>query len=151
MLERLGEHYRANIDTRFIRTALLQVSLEKSQWDLIDSLTKADQLRFQGYMLENLYIQLAAARKLASLARRDLVPNIRNRVAAVGSSTGPERVLRDMAVNAFESNVEIFSQMIDQIFATLVKLDSADRKNGRRPLCTQMPELADLLLTLQEQ
>jgi hypothetical protein len=99
-------------------------------------------------MLGTLYSQLAAAAKLTSLARRDLVPNIRNRVMVLGSNSGPERILRDMAVNAFESNMDIFVQMINQIFAALVELDKADRKNGRRPLYTQMPELVDLMGTL---
>jgi hypothetical protein len=148
MVERLGEHYRANIDTRFIRNALLQLPLEKKQWDLIEDLTNANQPRFQGFMLSTLYRQLAAVAKLISLARRDLVPNIRNRVAVLGSSSGPERILRDMAVNAFGTNMDIFMQMTNQIFAALVELDKADRKNGRRPLYTQMPELIDLMGTL---
>jgi hypothetical protein len=150
MVEKLGEHYRANIDTRFIRTALLQLSLEKSQWDLIEVLTRPNQLLFQGCMLEDLYLRLGAAGKLASMARRDLVPNIRNRVSAVGSNSGSERVLRDMAVNAFGTNVEIFAQMIAQLFATLVKLDKADRGNGRRPLYPQIPELVDLIRNLPQ-
>jgi hypothetical protein len=149
MVERLGEHYRSNIDTRFIRNALLQIPLEKNQWDLIEDLTSANQPRFQGYMLGTLYRQLAAAAKLASLARRDMVPNIRNRVSIIGSSSGPERILKDMAVNAFGSNVDIFSQMVNQIFTALVEIDKADRKNGRRPLYTQMSELVDLMNTLQ--
>jgi hypothetical protein len=148
MVEKLGEHYRTNIDTRFIRNALLQLSLEKKQWDLIEDLTSASQHHFEGFMLGTLYRQLAAAAKLTSLARRDLVPNIRNRVTVLGSNSGPERILRDMAVNAFETNVDILVQMTNQIFAALVELDKADRKNGRRPLYTQMPELVDLMGTL---
>jgi hypothetical protein len=146
MVEKLGEHYRANIDTRFIRSALLQISLEKSQWDLIEDLTSASQLHFQGFMLENLYRQLAAAAKLVFLVRRDLLPNIRNRVLAISSD--PDRVLRDMAVNAFGANIDIFEQMINQIFAALVEMDKEDRKNSRRPLYVQMPELVDLIKTL---
>jgi hypothetical protein len=149
MVEKLGEHYRANIDTRFIRNALLQIPLEKNQWDLIEDLTNANQPRFQGFMLGTLYRQLAAAAKLGFLARRDLVPNIRNRVSIMGSGSGPERILRDMAVNAFGTNVDIFAKMVTQIFAAVVEMDKADRKNGRRPLYTQMPELVDLLSTIQ--
>jgi hypothetical protein len=149
MVEKLGEHYRANIDTRFIRNALLQIPLEKNQWDLIEDLTSPSQLHFQSYMMGTLYRQLAAAAKLASLARRDLVPNIRNRVSIIGSSSGSERILKDMAVNAFGTNIDIFAQMVNQIFATLVEIDKADRKGGRRPLYTQMPEIVDLMSTLQ--
>jgi hypothetical protein len=148
MVEKLGEHYRTNIDTRFIRNALLQIPLEKNQWDLIEDLTNANQPRFQGFMLGTLYRQLAAAARLGFLARRDLVPNIRNRVSVMGSGSGPERILRDMAVNAFGTNVDIFVQMVNQIFAALVEMDRADRKNGRHPLYTQMSELVDLMSTL---
>jgi hypothetical protein len=148
MVERLGEHYRANIDTRFIRTALLQIPLEKNQWDLVEDLTKVDQLRSQGYVLENLYRELAAAAKLVSVARRNLLPNIRNRAMAVGSGSGSDRILRDMAVNAFGTNIDIFEKMVQEIFAVLVQMDKADQKHGRRPLYNQMPELADLVGTL---
>jgi hypothetical protein len=54
-----------------------------------------------------------------------------------------------MAVNTFGSNIEIFEQMINQIFAALVEMDKEYRKNGRRPLYIQMPELVDLIKTLQ--
>ncbi|MDR0451677.1 MAG: hypothetical protein LBH15_01380 [Treponema sp.] len=148
MVERLGEHYRANIDTRFIRTALLQIPLEKNQWDLVEDLTKVDQLRSQGYVLENLYRELAAAARLVSVARRNLLPNIRNRVLTVGSGSGSDRILRDMAVNAFGTNMDIFEKMVQEIFAALVQMDKADHKHGRRPLYNQMPELADLVGTL---
>jgi hypothetical protein len=149
MVEKLGEHYRANIDTRFIRTALLQIPLEKNQWDLVEDLTKVDQLRSRGYVLENLYREIAAAARLVSLARRNLLPNIRNRVPAAGSASGPERILRDMAVNAFGTNIDILEKMVNQIFAALVEMDKSNRKNGRRPLYIQMPELVDLIGTLQ--
>ncbi|MDR1411089.1 MAG: hypothetical protein LBI91_02650 [Spirochaetaceae bacterium] len=148
MVEKLGEHYRANIDTRFIRTALLQIPLDKNQWDLVEDLTKEDQLRFQGYVLENLYRELAATARLVSLARRNLIPNIRNRVSLSGSGSGSDRILRDMAVNAFGTNVDILEKMVKEIFAALVQMDKADQKHGRRPLYSQMPELADLIGTL---
>ncbi|MDR1352859.1 MAG: hypothetical protein LBK05_06210 [Treponema sp.] len=148
MVEKLGEHYRTNIDTRFIRTALLQIPLDKNQWDLVEDLTKADQLRFRGYVLENLYRELAAAAKLASLARRNLLPNIRNRISVLGSGSASDRILRDMAANAFGTNVDILEKMVKEIFTALVQTDKADQKHGRRPLYAQMPELADLIGTL---
>ena len=54
-----------------------------------------------------------------------------------------------MVVIAFGTNIDIFAQMVNQTFAALVEIDKADRKSGRRPLYTQMPEIVDLMSTLQ--
>jgi hypothetical protein len=142
LVERLGEHYRTNISNRFIRPALLQLPLEKQSWDLIEILTeKIEQYRYQGFHLDELYRQIIAAARFVSLTRRELAPSLRARLS--GGSSGPDKVLRDMAVNNFASNLQVFADLVNELYVTLVELDKADAK-GRRPAYLSIPELQDI-------
>ncbi|MCL2472427.1 MAG: hypothetical protein FWF26_02010 [Treponema sp.] len=143
LVERIGEHYRTNISNRFIRPALLQLPLEKQSWDLLEVLTeKIEQFRYQGFLLDELYHQIVACARFISLARRDLVPNLRNRLSSSGSSSS-DRVLREMAVNNFASNLQVFADLVNELYVNLVELDKQDSK-GRRPLYMSIPELHDI-------
>jgi hypothetical protein len=143
LIERIGEHYRTNISNRFIRPALLQLPLENQCWDLIEDLIeKVDQFGYQGYHLDELYRQIAAAARFVALARRELVPGLRNRQDLAGVS-GPDKVLRDMAVNNFASNLQLFADLLNELFIRLVELDKLESK-GHMPLYAQMPELHDI-------
>jgi hypothetical protein len=142
LIERIGEHYRSNISNRFIRPALLQLPLEKQSWDLIEILTeKTEQYQYQGFHLDELYRQIAAAARFVALTRRELVPTLRNRLG--GGSSGPDKVLRDMAVNNFASNLQLFADLVNELYINLVELDKVDAK-GRRPLYMQIPEMFDI-------
>jgi hypothetical protein len=142
VIENIGEHYRTNISNRFIRPALLQLPLDNQSWDLIEILTeKVEQFRYQGFHLDELYRQIAAAGRFVALARRELAPGIRARLS--GGSSGPDKVLRDMAVNNFASNLQVFADLVNELFIRLVELDKADAK-GRRPAYLSMPELQDI-------
>jgi hypothetical protein len=142
LIERIGEHYRTNISNRFIRPALLQLPLDKQSWDLLDVLTeKAEQYRYQGFALDDLYRQIAASARFVATARRELVPGLRNRLS--GASSGPDKVLRDMAVNNFASNLQLFADLVNELYVKLVELDKIDAK-GRRPLYLSMLELQDI-------
>ncbi|MCL2380649.1 MAG: hypothetical protein FWC64_03530 [Treponema sp.] len=142
LVERIGEHYRANISNRFIRPALLQLSLEKQSWDLIEVLTeKIEQYRYQGFHLDELYRQIIAAARFVSITRRELVPSLRARLSGSGSAS--DKVLRDMAVNNFGSNLQLLADMLNELFLSLVELDKEQAK-GRRPLYMSIPELKDV-------
>ena len=110
---------------------------------MIETLTeKIEQYRYQGFHLDELYHQVVAAARFVSLTRRELVPTLRNRLSA-GGSAGPDRVLRDMAVNNFSSNLQVFSDLVNELYIGLVELDKLDAK-GRRPLYMSIPELNDI-------
>ena len=143
LVERIGEHYRTNISNRFIRPALLQLPLEKQSWDLIEVLTeKIEQFRYQGFHLDELYRQIVACSRFISLTRRELVPTLRNRLSS-GSSSGADKVLRDMAVNNFSSNLQVFADLVNELYVGLVELDKQDAK-GKRPVYMSIPELQDI-------
>jgi hypothetical protein len=143
LIERIGDHYRTNISNRFIRPALLQLPLENQSWDLIEVLIeKVDQFRYQGYHLDELYRQIAAAARFVALARKELVPGLRSRQDNSGVS-GSDKVLRDMAVNNFASNLQLFADLLNELFIKLVDIDKQDSK-GHMPLYVQLPELQEI-------
>ena len=142
LIERIGEHYRTNISNRFIRPALLQLPIEKQSWDMIEALTeKVEQYQYQGYHLDELYRQTAAAARFVGHARRDLVPGLRNRLS--GGPGGSDKVLRDMAVNNFASNLQLFADLVNELYINLVELDKLEAR-GKRPLYLSIPELQDI-------
>jgi len=131
-----------NISNRFIRPALLQLPLEKQSWDLIEALTeKVEQYQYQGYHLDELYRQIAAAARFVGHARRELVPGLRNRLSS--GTGGSDKVLRDMAVNNFASNLQLFADLVNELYVNLVELDKLEA-NGKRPVYLSIPELQDM-------
>jgi hypothetical protein len=115
--------------------------MEKQSWDLIETLTeKIEQYRYQGFHLDELYRQIMAAARFVAVTRRDLVPSLRSRLAG---GSGPDKVLRDMAVNNFASNLQLFSDLLNELYVSLVELDKQNAK-GRRPLYMNIPELNDV-------
>jgi hypothetical protein len=144
LIENIGDHYRTNISNRYIRPALLHLSLDNQAWDLIENLTeKSEQYRYQGFHLDELYRQLAAAARFVALARRDLAPTLRVRLGALAKGNDSDRVLRDMAINNFSSNLRLFSDLVNQLYVKLVELDK-ENAAGRVPLYQQIPELAEI-------
>jgi hypothetical protein len=141
LVERIGEHYRLNISNRFIRPTLLQVSFDKQTWDLVETLTeKIEQYRYQGFHLDELYRQIIATARFVSLVRHDLAPTLRSRLSG---GSGPDRVLRDMAVNNFGSNLQVFADLVNELYVCLIELDKLGAK-GHPPLYASMPELNDV-------
>jgi hypothetical protein len=139
LIERIGEHYRTNISNRFIRPVLLQLPFDNQSWDLIEDLTERAN---QGIHLDELYRQIVAAAHFVALIRRELLPGLRNRISR-GDASSQDRVLRDMAVNNFASNLQVFADLVNELFIKLVEADKADSK-GHLPLYAQMPELTNI-------
>lgn len=144
LIEQIGDHYKSNIANRHIRPALLHLPLDNQSWDLIETLTeKSEQYRYQGFHLDELYRQIAAAARFIGLARKELVPSLRNRLNATARIADADKVLRDMAINNFPSNLKIFADLLNELFVKLVEIDK-NASAGRLPLYAQMPELKDL-------
>ena len=139
LIERIGEHYTTNISNRFIRPALLQLSLDKMTWTQIETLTeKFEQFRYQGLQLDELYRQVAAAAKFVSATRREVAPSLRQRLSGDSLSAG-DRVLKDMVVNNFSANLAQLAEMIGELYEKLKEFDVTNTKN-KVPLYQQSSE-----------
>jgi len=116
--------------------------MEKHLWDSIEILTKEmGQYQYQGFDLKELYRQIAACARFVFLTRRDVLPTLRSRVTA--PSSGMDKVFSDMAVHNFGSNLQIFADLVNELYIRLVELDKR-QASGRRPLYLSIPELADV-------
>jgi hypothetical protein len=147
LVERIGEHYRSNITNRFIRPILLQLPLEKQNWDLLEVLTdKVDNFRYQGFLLDELYREIVAAARFVALARKEIVPTLKKRIEKNGAGES-DKVLQDMAVNAFGSNLQLFAELVYELYISLVELDKQNAK-GFQPLYARLPELQDISVLL---
>jgi hypothetical protein len=142
LVEQIGEYYRTNISNRYIHPALSELQLDKPAWALIEGMTDKEQFHDEGFLLDDLYRQIAAMAQFIELARRDLTPNLRSLVS-MSNSSGPERVIRDMAVNNFSSNLKVFAALINDLYSHLKEMDIAET-GERPPLYLRMPELKDV-------
>jgi hypothetical protein len=70
------------------------------------------------------------------------MPTIRSRVSRSDPSA-PDKVLRDMAVNNFSSNLQVFADLVNELFVKLVDIDKT-RAKGRAPLYTQLAEVSNV-------
>ncbi len=146
LVERLGEHYRSNINNRILRPALLKLDINNTTWEKIDRLTEASSVdRIQGYNFEELYEEILAIATLINHAKNQLAPNIRTKLSGgVGTGRGAEsatdRVLREMAVNNFVSNLGVLSDMVNDLYTRTVELDKRENA-GKTTVLSKMPEL----------
>jgi hypothetical protein len=118
---------------------LLQLPFDNQSWDLIEDLTER---AGHGIHLDELYRQIIAAAHFVAVVRRELLPGLRNRIAR-GEVSSQDKVLRDMAVNNFASNLQVFADLVNELFIKLVETDKIDSK-GHLPLYAQIPDLANI-------
>jgi hypothetical protein len=96
----------------------------------------------QSLHLDELYREIVGAAHFVSVVRRELIPGLRNRIGR-NDPNAPDKVLRDMAVNNFASNLQVFADLVNELFVKLVDADRADAK-GHVPLYSQMQELSNV-------
>jgi hypothetical protein len=143
LIRQLVEHYRTNISNRFIRPALLQLPFDEILWGKIESLTERyDRLCYQGLNIDDLYSQIGALAKFVYAVRREIAPSLRYRLGN-NYADKTDKLLRDMAINNFSSNLQIFAGLTFELYNKLAEIDTADA-NGKRPLYKEYPELDDI-------
>ena len=140
LIEQIGDHYRANISNRFLRPILLQLQIDKNTWDSIEVLTeKMEMFRYHGFHFDDLYRQIAACARLVESARNNMTPTLRSKLNAIPG--GHDKILREMAANNFASNLQVFADMLNELYVILVDLDIIQTAGRNQPVYTQIPEL----------
>jgi hypothetical protein len=141
-IEKIGEHYRANIMNRYTRRALQAIPLDPGSWSHIETLTeKIDDYKYQEYFFEDLYSQIIAVSKFIFHARTDIQPRIRYLAAEVSHPT--DKVYRDLAVNNFAANLKILADLVNELYIKVVAVDKSLSGN-KAPSCSKMPELKEI-------
>ena len=143
LVEQISEHYRANISNRYLRPHLLQLQLDKTTWDQIELLTeKMELFRFQGFHLDDLYRQIYACARFVEAARNNIIPTLRSRISS--GPSGPDKILRDMAANNFTSNLQLFADLLNDLYLSVVDFDKRTTPKGRQSVYSRIPELANV-------
>jgi len=141
LVERIGEHYRNNIATRFLRPVLLQLQIDNTTWDLIETFTeKMEQLSYHGYYIDDLYRQIAACARFVDVARNKTSIKIKMKDL---HSDGYDKVIRDMAASNFSSNLQVFANLLNELYVSLVEIDK-EKSGSQPPVYTQIYELYNI-------
>lgn len=149
LIEALGGHFRANLFNRYLRQALLTITIDRATWSLIEQVTeKSEYYRLQGYHLDELYDRILALARFVYSARREIQPHLRSLLARQGSPagitmSGNDRVLREMSVNNFASNLNILADMIDKLYQKVAEIDRSQAR-GAMPAYARIRELQEL-------
>jgi len=144
LIKQLADHYKTNISNRFIRPVLLQLPFDDILWGQIESLTERNEkLGYQGYHIDDLYRQISALGKFVYAVRTEIAPTLRYRIGN-NFSDKTDKVLRDMAINNFSSNLQVFAELIYELYNKIVEIDTAAVKKGERPVYKQYTDLEDI-------
>jgi hypothetical protein len=152
IVEKIGDHYTNNVNNRFIRKALVTLDLQQSEWDKLDGLTtNSDYYKAQGYQFDELYEMILAAAHFIFKARQSILPNIKSLVGghnplSIGKSGGgseQDKILRDMAARNFPMNLEILTDLVNELYVKTTHLDKL--AHGKKPpVFDKIPELKEL-------
>ncbi|MFP4383770.1 MAG: hypothetical protein ACLFSE_06960 [Spirochaetia bacterium] len=142
-VESISDHFNRNINNRYLRPLFLHMTLERRTMDMVDDITDdPDRLRLQGLHYEELYERIMALAKFIYFARKDILPSIRRKLT-YGGAVGNERILREMAINNFGSNLSVLADLVNDLFLKTVMADKEDHQT-KSPEYMLLPELKEL-------
>lgn len=138
LIDKINDHFKKNITNRFLRKALLIMEIQQAVWDTLDGFSdKAAYGKLEGYKFHELYELVIAAAIFIHHAKKEIQPRLKTILssgsASVLSRTGPEsdrdKVLKDMAISNFGSNLSIFADLINELYLKTVDLDKKMHPN----------------------
>ena len=148
IIEKIADHYKNNINNRFIRKVLLVLELPQAEWDRMDGLdSKSEYYKAQGFLFDELYEIILAAAHFIYQARQKVMPNIKSLVGQGASAHGKggdqDKTLRDMAAQNFPVNLQILSDLINELYVKTAGLDRQAHEK-KPPVYEKIPELKEL-------
>jgi hypothetical protein len=150
IVEKIGDHYTTNVNNRFVRKALVTLDLPQAEWERLDGLTsKSDYFKAQGFQFDELYEMILAAAHFIFKARNNIVPNIKSMVGSnplsgrSASGSEQDKILRDMAARNFPVNLEILTDLVNELYVKTTHLDKQAHEK-KRPVYDRIPELKEL-------
>lgn len=151
-IDTIRDHYHNNINNRYVRKALMMLNIPREVWDGLERFTEVtDYYKIQGYGYKELYEQIHAAAAFVYHARQEILPNIKTFFqggletvfSKQRADADRDRILREMAINNFPSNLGVFADMINELYVMTVNLDKADHQNTK-PVFERMSELREI-------
>lgn len=149
LIDQISDHYKRNLNNRFLRPALIRMQLDSHSWEMIEGITeKSEYYQLQGFHPDELYDRILALAEFVYHARRDVAPNLRGLLSPASAGRGAlqstnERVLRDMSVNNFQSNLSVLADLVNKLYTTVIELDDKSA-GGKTPVHKTIPKLKEL-------
>jgi hypothetical protein len=147
LLEHIADHFNNNLYNRYLRQAYTSMTLDQHSWTLIENLMdQPEYYQLQGYHYDELYDRVLALARFVYHARREIQPHLRTILRNAGGPTGSsanERILREMAVNNFASNLNLLSDLTNKLFSRVAELDEQDHKSDT-PVYRRIPEVQEI-------
>ena len=141
IVERIGEHYRNNIDNRFVRDSLVRLTLDRGDRDQINTLTELPEyIRLQGFEYYDLFEKILALARFVKQVQSEVLPTISSSSRKISGSQ--EEILRGMALSTYGSNVSILADLINELYIKSVEFDKRD--NPGDPVYKHIPELQNI-------
>ena len=142
LIEKLGEHYRVNINNRYLRSALISMDLPPSSRNAVEALTeRSEYYRLQGYRFDELYAGIMGAALFIYKARTEILPNLKFHIKTPTDRN--EKILQDMAIENFKTNLGILADDVNDLYLRAVQLDKESHK-VKKPVFERTPELETL-------
>ena len=139
LVEQISGHYQSNISNRFLRPLLMQLQINKGTWDQIELLTeKMEMYRYEGFHLDDLYNQIIACSRFIEAARIGMLPSLKNRINSF--PLGPDKLLLEIAASNFPANLQVFSDLLYELFVNLVEIDKKAARE-KQTVYSQIPDL----------
>jgi hypothetical protein len=144
LIGKISDHYKANLGNRHLKPAFGGLVLDQQTWSLVDSVTeKFVSYAGQSMHVDELYERILALAGFVFQARRDVQPNLRSILAGRGAPAPNDKVLRDMAVSNFGSNLALLADQVKLLHEKVMAIDES--QNGKeRAVYRTMPRLAEL-------
>lgn len=150
LIDRIGDHFRSNLNNRYVRQAYSTMPLDQGTWSLIEAVTeKSEHYSGQGYSYHELYDRILALARFVYHARREVQPHLRSILSRNSGGYGSvaaspnDRVLREISVNNFPSNLNVLADLVDKLYQHVALLDKQEHKN-QPPVHRSIRELAEL-------
>ena len=140
---KISDYFNKNISTRFIRPLLVGILADHELSRRISEITEyPDEYAAQGIHLDELYAQIHALARFIYLVRTDILPNIRGLTSGSGLRDA-NRIYRDMAINNFGANIQVFSDFVNELYIKTVSYDRAHSPKGK-PMFHDIPGLSEI-------
>jgi hypothetical protein len=152
IIAKINDHFKNNITNRFLRKALLVMEVPQSVWDRLDGLQeKATYGKIDGFQLQELYEIIISAATFIHMAKKDILPRLKSLVAGNmtsslakgGKESESDKILREMAISNFSSNLGIFADMVNVLYMKSITLDKEANKN-KHCISEKFPELKQI-------
>ena len=141
LIDKTNDHFKKNITNRFLRKALLLMEIPQAIWDILDGFSdKAVYGKLEGFKYHEIYDFIVSAATFIHHAKKEVQPRLKTILSSGSSSvlskqgleSDRDKVLKEMAISNFGSNLSIFADLVNELYLITEALDKKMHPNTKR-------------------